>query len=144
MLIWIVVKDVLSFLPKKFQNAKLDFDRVYRGTKQQAKRPLVCTNMVSNRMDDAVGRLYVSNYFDKTAKDDAFEMVQNLLREFKQIIKETDWMDEVSKQKAIEKANFIDIKIGYSEKIYNDTYLNEEYSVVIFLYLSITGLSPIQ
>lgn len=70
MLIWILVKDVISFLPQKFQDAKLDFDRAYRGTKEQPKRYLLCTNMVNSRLDDAVGRLYVSHYFDKTAKDD--------------------------------------------------------------------------
>lgn len=57
-------------------------------------------------------------------------MVQNLLLEFKEILRETDWMDEVSKQKAIEKANLIDVKIGYSDKIYNDTYLNEQHAGV--------------
>ncbi len=56
-------------------------------------------------------------------------MVENILNEFKQILKESDWMDEQSKQKAIEKASLIDIKIGYSENIYNDSKLNEQYRI---------------
>lgn len=57
-------------------------------------------------------------------------MVSNLLVEFKNIIKESDWMDEKSKEKALEKATLIDIKIGYADKIFNDTRLNEQYKVI--------------
>ena len=59
-------------------------------------------------------------------------MVSNLLAEFKAIIDESDWMDSSSKKKAIEKANLIDIKIGYSDKILNNTYLDEYYGDVSF------------
>jgi predicted metalloendopeptidase len=57
-------------------------------------------------------------------------MVSNLLNEFKDIISESDWMDSDSKKKALEKADFIDIKIGYSEKIFNQTYMDEMYTNV--------------
>ena len=57
-------------------------------------------------------------------------MVSNLLHEFKDILAESDWMDSYSKSKAIEKAEHIDVKIGYAEKIYNDTYLNDLYKGV--------------
>jgi membrane metallo-endopeptidase-like protein 1 len=46
------------------------------------------------------------------------------------MLNETDWMDEESKQVAIEKVNYIDTKIGYSDDIYNDTYLNGIYKNV--------------
>lgn len=57
-------------------------------------------------------------------------MTNNLLNAFKTMLNETDWMDEESKQVAIEKVNFIDTKIGYSDDIHNDTYLNEIYKNV--------------
>lgn len=60
----------------------------------------------------------------------AIEMVSNLLTEFKKILAESDWMDSYSKSKATEKAELIDVKIGYAERIYNDTYLNELYTGV--------------
>jgi len=69
--------------------------------------------------------VFLPDFFLIKAKD----MVENILSEFKSILKESDWMDEVSKQKAIEKATLIDIKIGYSERIYNNTKLNEQYKV---------------
>jgi membrane metallo-endopeptidase-like protein 1 len=82
---------------------KENFLKVYQGTKVQAKRSLVCSNFVNGRMEQAVGTLYVSKYFDKNAKQEALNMVNNLLQEFKQILRESDWMDDESKKVAIEK-----------------------------------------
>ena len=45
-------------------------------------------------------------------------------------MKEVDWMDQQSRDKALQKAELIDTKIGYDEKIKNDTYINEIYKDV--------------
>ena len=57
-------------------------------------------------------------------------MIENIRQEFKQIVSELDWMDKDSKEKAKEKADFIDPKIGYPEFTYNDTHLNDMYKEV--------------
>ena len=58
-------------------------------------------------------------------------MVANIQNEFKIILKEVDWMDKKSKENALEKADAIDIKIGYPEWILNDTELNDYYKNVL-------------
>ena len=58
-------------------------------------------------------------------------MVVNIVKEFRKILDESDWMDVDSKKKAFEKVAFMDAKIGYDGKIYNDTYLNQKYLEVI-------------
>ena len=68
LLIWLYVKDNINFLPRKLQQARLDFEKVYLGRIVSPKRSLLCSNLVNSKMEDAVGRLYVTEYFDKTAK----------------------------------------------------------------------------
>lgn len=58
-------------------------------------------------MENAVGKLYISKHFDKGAKEEALNMVSNLLNEFKQILNESDWMDPVSKKVAIDKVKIM-------------------------------------
>jgi predicted metalloendopeptidase len=86
-------------------------------------------------MEFAVGRLYVSNYFDSNAKKHAFTMVNNLKDEFKIMLNEYDWMDTISKQSALEKAQMMDVKIGYPDFTYDDSYLNKIYSQVYLLFV---------
>ncbi len=66
-------------------------------------RTKFCTDSVLAQMPLAVGRLYVSNYFNKNSKAKAKEMTENILNEFKNILNDVNWMDAVSKQAAIEK-----------------------------------------
>jgi neprilysin len=58
-------------------------------------------------------------------------MIMNIKDSFKDILKESDWMDEQSKKMALEKAEMIDIKIGYPDFTYNNTHLNHMYRDVI-------------
>jgi predicted metalloendopeptidase len=46
------------------------------------------------------------------------------------MLRETDWMDEESRNQALAKADNIDSKVGFPEFIYNDTHLNEIYEQV--------------
>ena len=83
---------------------KIDLDALGFDLKVQAVEP---TNGLHwrTRMDFAVGRLYVSNYFDSNAKKNAIDMVNNIKDEFKIMFNDYDWIDEVSKNAALEKVN---------------------------------------
>ena len=50
--------------------------------------------------------------------------------EFRNILNSTDWMDEWSRKAAIDKLDNIDSKIGYSDDILNNTYLDKFYKGV--------------
>ena len=52
-------------------------------------------------------------------------MIENIRNEFKLMLNELDWMDAKSKKAANEKADFIDVKIGYPDYTFNDTHLND-------------------
>lgn len=57
-------------------------------------------------------------------------MIQNIMIEFRNILNSTDWMDEWSRKAAIDKLDNIDSKIGYSDDILNNTYLDKFYKGV--------------
>ncbi|RNA08868.1 endothelin-converting enzyme 1-like isoform X1 [Brachionus plicatilis] len=128
LMIWVFIKDRTTMLPKKFKDAKLEFDRITKGTISSLPRSLICSNFVLETMEFAVGRLYVENYFNNASKDAATEMILNIQNEFKNMLKQLDWMDSKSKQLAIDKANNIDIRIGFPEFSYNNTHMEDLYS----------------
>jgi predicted metalloendopeptidase len=133
LMVWSFVKDATHYLPKLFQEARLDFDKVYRDSKTIPPRYRLCANVAINQMPFSVGRLYINESgFDDISKQSVKEMVANILNEFKFILTNVDWMDNESKVKAMEKANNIDVKMAYPEFIYNDTHLNTLYNVNLF------------
>jgi predicted metalloendopeptidase len=55
-------------------------------------------------------------------------MIENIKKEFKLIVNENKWMDNQSKREALTKADLMDQHIGYPDYVYNNSYLDKEYS----------------
>jgi len=54
-------------------------------------------------LGEALGKLYVADYFPPEAKARALEMINNLKAALADRIKTVDWMDEPTKQQALKK-----------------------------------------
>src|SRR5439155_1595287 len=65
---------------------------------------------------EALGKLYVADYFPPEAKARALELVNNLKAALSDRIKTLDWMDEPTKQEALKKLAAMNVKIGYPDK----------------------------
>jgi putative endopeptidase len=89
------------------------------------KRMVVLTDGL---VGDALGKLYVAQYFPPDAKKKADELVSNLISVYDERIKKLDWMSDETKKKASEKLHAITRKIGYPDKWkdYNGLDINRE------------------
>ena len=56
-------------------------------------------------------------------------MANNILIEFKHLLKEVSWMDAKSLKNALDKADAIRAQIGYADMILNNTYIEKLYAV---------------
>ena len=127
LLTWTFVKSKSNFLPKLYQDIQLEFDKFNLGTNSAAPRSRTCARDILDKMPFAVGRLYVQKRFDESSKKAATQMIDNIRNEFKVMLDELTWMDAPSKKAAKEKADNIDVKIGYPDYTYNNTYMNKLY-----------------
>lgn len=66
-------------------------------------------------LGEAVGELYVQQYFKPEAKAKMETLVENLLTSFGQSINDLSWMTEETKNRAKEKLSKIGTKIGYPD-----------------------------
>jgi putative endopeptidase len=114
---WHLIDGTASELSKDFVNESFNFnDATLRGTKQikpRWKRVVISTD---EALGEALGKLYVADYFPPEAKARALELVNNLKEALKDRIKTLDWMDEPTKQEALKKLAAFGVKIGYPDK----------------------------
>ena len=114
---WHLIDDAASELSKDFVNEDFNFNQgVLRGTKEikpRWKRVVASTN---GALGEALGKLYVAEYFPPEAKARALEMINNLKAALADRIKTLDWMDEPTKQAALKKLAAMNVKIGYPDK----------------------------
>lgn len=74
-----------------------------------------------------VGALYVRKYFNEESKKAAVDLVNSIREEYIKILKEVSWMDEVTREAAIEKAKSMTSHIAYPDELTDNNKLEEYY-----------------
>jgi len=114
---WNLVNSTAAYLNKAFVDQDFHFyGTVLSGRKAQRPRWKRVLGAVNGAMGEALGQLYVEKYFPAAAKSRMLELVANLKIALGQRIALLDWMSEETKQKAQEKLEHMNVKIGYPDK----------------------------
>ncbi|VBB25341.1 unnamed protein product [Acanthocheilonema viteae] len=129
---WRIVHSWVKILDGRYEDIKQVFLRVMTGQQTKSPRWKECAQGTINLLPLAGGALYVREHFDSTDKKEALKMIANLQEAFKELVDESDWMDEKTKKVAIEKAVSMINNIGYPDFINNYTALDKHYEKLNF------------
>lgn len=111
-----VISDATSKLSDDFRKASFELRKAMVGSKQDQPRWKRAVAVVSDRLGEAIGKMYVERYFPESSKKRMLELVHNLQTALAQRIDEATWMGDATKAQAKDKlSNFI-VKIGYPDK----------------------------
>ena len=103
-------------LPKRFDDARFDFyDRNLSGATEQRARWKRCSGQVNDALGEALGQVYVKQYFAGDSKAKMLEMVGDIEHAMDRDIDQLDWMSAPTKVRAKEKLHGIANKIGYPD-----------------------------
>ncbi|MEM7314096.1 MAG: hypothetical protein AAF497_13195, partial [Planctomycetota bacterium] len=119
-----LVNGMAPALSKDLVDAHFNFNsKELAGIPEQQPRWKRGVNLVAGRgagdfgcLGEAVGQVYVKRHFKPEAKARMDELVQNLLKAYKQSINDLTWMTDETKAKAQAKLAKITPKIGYPNK----------------------------
>jgi putative endopeptidase len=104
-------------LPKKFDAENFDFyGRKLNGQPEQAARWKRCSNSVNAALGEALGKVYVEQYFSAASKAKMVQMVSDIEAAMDRDIDQLDWMSPTTKARAKEKLHLVANKIGYPDK----------------------------
>jgi putative endopeptidase len=90
--------------------------KVISGRKEQLPRWKRVLDTENGLMGEALGQLFVKEYFPVTAKLRYTEMVEAIRQAYREHIAKLDWMTPETRQKALAKLNAIHPKVGYPDK----------------------------
>lgn len=111
-----VISGATSKLSDDFRKASFELRKAMVGSKQDQPRWKRAVAVVSDRLGEAIGKMYVERYFPESSKKRMLELVHNLQMALAQRIDEATWMGDATKAQAKDKlSNFI-VKIGYPDK----------------------------
>lgn len=114
---WNVINYSAQYLHSEICDADWEFyGKFLTGALVQQPRWRRVVNKTNSCLGEAVGQIFVKQYFPPEAKQRMIELVENLRFAFGERIKNLDWMSEGTKVKALEKLAAINVKIGYPDK----------------------------
>jgi putative endopeptidase len=104
-------------LPQAYADLNFDFfGKTLQGTPAQQERWKRAVGATNTDLGDAVGQLYVKQYFPASSKAAAEAMVKNLVAAFRSGIQNLTWMSPETKQKAEAKLDTLVVGVGYPDQ----------------------------
>ena len=114
---WKVMCGTAKYLSSNIASQSFGFyGTILNGTKEQKPRWQRVVESANNLIGDIVSQEYVKVAFSAESKKRVNEMVDNLRDAFKIRIEKLDWMSPATKNKAVEKLNAFNRKLGYPDK----------------------------
>ena len=103
-------------LTEEIEIANWEFYSKYlRDAKERKSAKERALAVVNNNLGEALGKLYVDAKFPSKAKENAEEMIANIITAYQVRIHLLEWMNDETKTKAIEKLDEFTVKIGYPD-----------------------------
>ena len=107
---------VANVLPKEFRDASYQFhDVAIAGLKQELPRWQQGVAQTNGALGEAIGQLYVAQYFPPAYKARMQALVANLMKAYSQSIDGLTWMSPATKKEAHLKLSKYGVKIGYPD-----------------------------
>ena len=110
-----LVKGAAGSLSDDFIVESFEFSKILTGREKLPDLWKRAVGLVNGIMGDALGKIYVSEFFPPEYKDKMEILVDNLLESYRIGIQELEWMSDETKKRALEKLSKMRVKIGYPE-----------------------------
>ncbi len=109
--------DAAGVLSSRFVDTRFDFQgKTLSGQPELPARWKRAVRTVSAGLGEAIGQVYVAEYFPPDSKAKMMALVDNLKAAYRQRINNLAWMSPETKTKALEKLAAFDVQIGYPKK----------------------------
>ncbi len=114
---WRVIDAVAGQLSTPFEQENFNFNgRVLAGTKEMQPLWKRAVNATNGALGEAVGQVYVKQYFPPESKRRMKELVSNLKAALRDDIMQLDWMSDATRKQALAKLDAFVDRIGYPDK----------------------------
>jgi endothelin-converting enzyme/putative endopeptidase len=111
-----LLSTVAGSLPKAFDDASFEFySHDLNGETEQRARWKRCSSRVDGALGEALGQVYVQQYFAGDSKARMLTMVEDIEHAMDRDIDTLDWMSATTKALAKEKLHLVANKIGYPD-----------------------------
>ena len=133
-LMWRAVRSKMNDLNHEAGLLKERFDEFEYGTISAPPRWKRCAKEAgfqSNKEDSLhviASSMYIKEYFKSDAKAEMLEMIANIKSAFKKVVQDVEWMDQLTKSKALNKLQVMKNFIAYPDELTDEDTVTKHHS----------------
>ncbi|QYM79844.1 M13 family metallopeptidase [Horticoccus luteus] len=114
---WHLLHAAAPYLSSALVNENFQFfDKTLSGTQELRERWKRVLGTIDTYTGEALGQLYVKEFFPPESKARMLQLVENLRAALRDRLHTLEWMDDATKARALDKLNAFGVKIGYPDK----------------------------
>ncbi|MBW6523953.1 M13 family metallopeptidase [Sphingomonas sp. RHCKR47] len=111
------LSNAAPFMPAAFDQANFDFySKTLRGVPEQRARWKRGMALIDDALGEAVGAIYVQQYWSPATQAKADELVADMQAAYKAKIEAATWMDDATRRAALAKLATFDPRVGHPKK----------------------------
>ncbi|MBA3416591.1 MAG: M13 family metallopeptidase [Chloroflexia bacterium] len=120
-------------LSEEIEAVSFAFSQVLSGVEEQPALEERVLNQVNAALPDAVGQLYVAEYFPPAAKAEIEALTGDVLAAFRVRLEANPWMTPETRARAVEKLDAVSVKVGYPDRWrgYADVALGDSFAATL-------------
>ncbi len=111
-----LIMENAPYLDKETYGNYFEYRKTLTGASEPRPRWKRVLDAEENAMGEALGQLFVQEYFNEKAKKRYTDLVEAVREVYKQRILQLNWMSDSTKQKALKKLAKISQKVGFPDK----------------------------
>ncbi|CAG2168689.1 unnamed protein product [Oppiella nova] len=127
---WLIVKKLAVYTTESFRQLEYEFNKVAKGVKTAVPLTKHCIEALESYLPFAYSRKYVDNHFSDISRQEAKTVVKYVRRALKRSLKDNDWLDDITKNKSIEKLSAVVEDIGYPDWMLDNKQLDKLYNLL--------------
>ncbi|XP_076804289.1 membrane metallo-endopeptidase-like 1 [Clavelina lepadiformis] len=116
-LIWSVLQSRVIYMSSDLRETRQPFRKALYGITAVSARWKYCIEDTEKYFQMPVASLFVSETFSKTKKNMVEKMVENLRKTFRKMLATYKWIDQQTRNKAVEKLEFVWTLLAYPDYI---------------------------
>ncbi|XP_077996948.1 endothelin-converting enzyme 1-like [Glandiceps talaboti] len=118
-IVWNTIGGMIGYLSNDFMQALKQYEESTQGVSDLPPRWKTCVSRADGVLGFATGALYVEKEFPPESKDSVENIVNAVRTAFSENLPTVEWMDELTRDRALTKLEAINNKIGYPKWLEN-------------------------
>lgn len=124
---WMFTNQFAKYMGAQLQELAFEYQKAQQGVQKQLPVWKRCVKQVYSELNWAISRLYVDQHVTPGTKQSAIQLINDLKDAFGKVVLEDDWLDEVTRKRALDKLSGIRDNVAYPEWILNNAELDKFY-----------------